>query len=155
MLAKVPIFVFPLHWVLKESNILGRDTFLKSTMIFFFFRHFWAETGRYCPLWEEIREPPGSHVGGAVRGLHPTEGAERRGSLPTARPGQPGEGAPGCLWLRREAVVWQVEFKTFRSVLHWETQSEPKGYSEPRCCNWCSHSLGDELPGHTNRDCFY
>lgn len=125
MLASIPIFLFPLHWVLKESIRVGRDTFLIFIVIFFyFFRHLWAETGGDCPLWEEIWEPPGSHVGGAVRGLHPAEGAEGRGALPAARPGQPCQGAPGCLWLWREAIIWQVDFKILPTILYREIQPE-------------------------------
>lgn len=87
MLASIPAFVLPSHRVLKESNIVRRDAVLRFIGILYFSRHFWAETGRYCPLREEVWEPAGSHAGGAVCGLHPTKGAEGGGALPTAGPG--------------------------------------------------------------------
>lgn len=88
-----------------EQQLISRKNFFVVSP---FPRYFWTETGGHGPIWEEIREPAGAHAGGAVRGLHPTAGAEGRGPLPTARPGKPRQGAPGRIRLWREALLRQV-----------------------------------------------
>lgn len=92
----------------EDSSEWGENRNLGFTSISSFSRYFWTETGRHRPIREEIWEPAGAHAGGAVCGLHPTARPEGGGPLPTARPGQPCQGASGCIRLWREARLWQV-----------------------------------------------
>lgn len=113
----------PLRAWKEDSNEWGENRDLSFAVISSFSRYIWTETGRHCPIWKEIWEPAGAHAGGAVRGLHPTAGAEGRGPFPAAWPGQPRQGASGCIRLWREALLWQVQGQ----VMAWLTIPQETG----------------------------
>ena len=68
----------------------------------------WPALGWDRGLWAEVRPPPGAHPGGEVCRVHPGAWSERRGHLPTAWAGQPGEAAERCFWRGGAALLWQV-----------------------------------------------